>query len=594
MARATADGPEHLPCIDFVAEAEHCPICGETAQAQKSKRRRVVSVAAGAFVAREVRKRCASDSTHPVLVSERLSRLVPSRQGYGYDLIVQVGLARYLRNLQRAEIRTELLCEHAIVVSDGSITNLCDRFLRLLEGLHRHRASALRAAMNGGYPLHIDATSEHGKGGLFVCLDGWRGWILHAVKISSENADELRPCIEETMRRFGDPIAVVRDLSTAESDAVDSLRAKGIPDLVCHYHFLGAIGKKLFDDPYTVLRNLLRQSKVRTQLRDLLRELRQHVAAEVYAGKYGHGRLREDLLALLYWVLEGEGHKDLPYPFSLPHLGFYQRCREASQRAERWLPLPRSQVERRVLKQLTKILTRFDELPRLAWAVPKLERGWQAFCELRDILRLTDAELPRGDLRYLATREFPELEVARLRDIEKTTTAYHEQIRERVADRHGTSSAEAVILKYLDRYASHLFGHPARHAEDGKIIAVVERTNNVAEHFFGTDKQKLRRRLGRGNLGRDLEDQPAQAALASNLRHPDYVRVLCGSLEHLPAAFAELDQEKLRETTLLQRSNRDAGLLKRVRALVADEPRPKNDATIDRYIRQSDASVTEI
>jgi hypothetical protein len=581
VVRATAGTHERLPCIDFVAEAEHCPVCGEAVQAHKSKRRHVVTVEAGAFVAREVRKRCRADGTHPVMVSDKLSRLVPPRQGYGYDLIVQVGLARYLKNLQREEIRTELLCEHAIVVSDGSISNLCDRFLMLLEGLHRRRASALRATMSGGYPLHIDATSEHGKGGLFVCLDGWRGWVLHAVKISSENADELRPCIQETIGRFGDPIAVVRDLNAAEAGAVDSLREKGIPDLVCHYHFLGAIGKKLFDDPYAVLRNLLRQSKVRTQLRELLRELRQHATAEGYDGKYGHGRLREDLLALVYWVLEGEGRKDLPYPFALPHLGFYQRCREAPQRTERWLPLPRSPIERRALKQLSKVLARLDELPRLAWVVPKLEIGWQALCELRTILRLTDAELPRGDLRYLSPRECPELEMARLREIEKTTTAYHEQLRKRVTDSHGSSSAEAVILKYLDRYANHLFGHPARQDEDGKIISVVERTNNVAEHFFGADKQKLRRRLGRANLGRDLEDQPAQAALASNLLYGDYVRVLCGSLEHLPAAFAELDQETLREAKPLQRSNRDTRLLKRMGALVADEPPPQNNGNMD-------------
>ena len=57
-------------------------------------------------------------------------------------------------------------------------------------------------------------------------------------------------------------------------------------------------------------------------------------------------------------------------------------------------------------------------------------------------------------------------------------------------------------------------------------MAIVERTNNVIEHFFGDEKQRLRRRLGRANLGRDLEDQPAQTALAANLRHPDYVRVL--------------------------------------------------------------------
>jgi hypothetical protein len=592
VERATAGAQEPIPCIDFVAEAEHCPLCGAPVLAQKSKRRRVVTVAAGAFVAREVRKRCAGDNTHPVLVCEKLSGLVPPRQGYGYDLIVQVGLARYLRNLQREEIRTELLAEQGIVVSDGSITNLCDRFLLLLEGLHRRRAPALRAAMNGGYPLHIDATSEHGKGGLFLCLDGRRGWVLHAVKIASENAEELRPGIEETIRRFADPIAVVRDLSTAEAGAVKGLRKKGIPDLLCHYHFLGAIGKKLFDAPYTVLRNLLRQSKVRTQLRELLRELRQHSTAEVYEGKYGHGRLREDLLVLLYWVLEGEGRKDTPYPFSLPHLDFYRRCQEALLRAERWLPLPRSHVERRALKQLTEVLAQFDELPRLAWVVPKLQSGWQAFSELRDILRLTDAELPRGDPRYLSTREFPQLEMARLGEIEKTTKAYHQQLRKRVTDSHNPSSAEAVILKYLDRYAKQLFGHPATYDDDGNIVSVVERTNNVAEHFFGADKQKLRRRLGRANLGRDLEDQPAQAVLASNLLHSDYVRVLCGSLEYLPAAFAELDQETL-EVSPLQRSNRDTRLLKRIGALIADERPAQNNGISGRQMSQTDASVTE-
>ena len=100
---------------------------------------------------------------------------------------------------------------------------------------------------------------------------------------------------------------------------------------------------------------------------------------------------------------------------------------------------------------------------------------------------------------------------------------------------------------------------------------MVERTNNVAEHFFGADKQRLRRRLGRAHLGRDLEDQPAQAALVANLHHLDYVQIVCGTLEQLPRAFAELDCEEIKETTPLQRSNRDSGLIKRIRALVADD-----------------------
>jgi hypothetical protein len=102
-------------------------------------------------------------------------------------------------------------------------------------------------------------------------------------------------------------------------------------------------------------------------------------------------------------------------------------------------------------------------------------------------------------------------------------------------------------------------------------VAIVERTNNVPAHFFGHEKQHLRRRLGRANLGRDLEDQPAQAVLAANLRHPDYVRVLCGSLDHLSAAFAELDVRAFEQITPLPRSHRDSKLQHRMRGLLKGE-----------------------
>ena len=59
---------------------------------------------------------------------------------------------------------------------------------------------------------------------------------------------------------------------------------------------------------------------------------------------------------------------------------------------------------------------------------------------------------------------------------------------------------------------------------------------------FAIAKQGLRRRMGRTHLGRDLEDQPAQVALAANLKHPDYVRPGCGTSDQLHRAFAELDR----------------------------------------------------
>ena len=571
--RATSDAGDP-PGIEFVAEAERCRVCGQPAKVYKRRSRRVMTLAAGTFRAIETLKQCAEDPSHAVMDSNALARLVKRRQRFGYDLMVHAGCARYLGNKQREEIQTELYQQRGIELSCGSISSLCDRFLTHLEALHLARVAQLRAALGEGYPLHIDATCEHGKGGLFVCMDGWRGWVLVAGRIPSEHEDHLRPLVEQTTRLFGEPIAVVRDMGTGGAKAVAALREKSIPDLICHFHFLAAVAKKLFDQSYDLLRKLLKSSKVRTDLRELLRALRSYSSTSPHDGRFGKGLLREELPALVLWILESDGTKDLLYPFALVHLEFFQRCRQALQRAERWVPGPRTRPERGALDHLTTLVRRFDKDSRFTTAVTRLEQGWQAFCELRDVLQLSNAELPRAD-RRMHQRALPSLEACRLNEIEVALRAYRVELAERIASPQSadplSTSPGAIILKYLDRYGEHLFGHPVRYDEKGTISAIVERTNNVPEHFFGHEKQHLRRRLGRANLGRDLEDQPAQAALAANLRHPDYVRVLCGSLDQLPMAFAELDEQALEQTTPLSRSNRDSKLQHRIRALLKGE-----------------------
>jgi hypothetical protein len=484
-------------------------------------------------------------------------------------------LARYRRGQQREAIREELSQEHGIELAVGSVSNLCDRFLYYLEALHLARVPAFRHLLQEeGYPLHLDATCERGKGGLMVCMNGWRRWVLMAARVPSENEVYLRPVVEETTALFGDPIATVHDLGDAMTNAVAPLRTHGIPDFVCHYHFLGAVGEKLFDPSYRLLRNLLRQSKVARDLRGLLRELRHARRSAADGGRFGPGPLRQDLLALVLWLLEGEGKKKLLYPFSLPHLEFFHRCQQTLQKAESWVPTPRTAAERRVIARLSMLINRLHRDQRFATAVARLEKAWQAFGELRAVLQLTNAELPNGETPSHQT-PIPALEARRLQLIEKATKAYQQALREQVAktanENITSASPAAVILKYLEDYGQHLFGHPTRRDADGTILAVVERTNNVPEHFFGQSKHQLRRRLGRAHLARDLEDQPAQAALAANLQQPDYVRLLCGSLDNLPTAFAELDEQAFNSAHPISRDNRDTELFRRVRALLSGQ-----------------------
>ena len=69
---------------------------------------------------------------------------------------------------------------------------------------------------------------------------------------------------------FSTLLATVRDLGSAIAKTVADCRHRGIPDLLCHYHFLAAVSQCLFDEDYAKLRGQLAGSKLRTRLRDLL------------------------------------------------------------------------------------------------------------------------------------------------------------------------------------------------------------------------------------------------------------------------------------------------------------------------------------
>ena len=216
--------------------------------------------------------------------------------------------------------------------------------------------------------------------------------------------------------------------------------------------------------------------------------------------------VRTDLPALLLWILEGEGRKDLPYPFCLPHLDFYRRCERFPAQRDRRLPRPRTRAELRILRQAEDALADLQRLDRKAQATARLERGWRAFCSLRSVLRLAEQELPRGQRPTPSAPLGPAAAAARIRAITADLRRYHQDLRQRVRAPSlsglGSYDPERIVLHYLDRYGDGLRGHPVARDDQGRAVAVVERTNHVIEQFFATAKQGLRRRLGAYSEGK--------------------------------------------------------------------------------------------
>ena len=98
--------------------------------------------------------------------------------------------------------------------------------MHYFEALHLVRAPYLRAVIqnDGGYPLHLDGTRDRGKGGLAVCMDAFRDWVLVAGKSPSEHEDHPRPLVDKTVALFGDPLSTMRDLMKAGLNVVAAIR----------------------------------------------------------------------------------------------------------------------------------------------------------------------------------------------------------------------------------------------------------------------------------------------------------------------------------------------------------------------------------
>lgn len=550
--------------LRVLPENESCPRCAGPTFVLKSTPRNVITLAHGPFAAREVLRACKADCREPsgqrtVRRSESLARLAPPGGVYGYDLEVRVGLERFVKHRQREEVRGDLLREGA-ALSTGQESRLVARFIEHLQALHRKRAPQLAEAMrqDGGYPMHIDATGEDGRGTSLVVYNAWRGWVLGAWKVSTERAELVLPRLRETVDAFGPPCAIMRDLGRAMIEAAQTLvreRKLRVPILGCHAHLLRDVGKDLMADAYDELRLLIRSHGLRAKLRSFARGLGRRLSSELpklrggveswASASAGHALPpgadgAAFVRALAQWALdyprEGDG---LGFPFDRPYLDFYRRCRFV-RRALDAVRRKDGAGGRREVVLLARVLDCVLRDRAFSEVAAKLARRAALFERLRRALRLHPAGKPPRAIVLS-----PCGAAAELQDVRRAVENLRRSLRRGRPERGPAQDARQaidIVLAHLERHGASLWGHvvPLPN-EAGGGIRLVDRTNNALESFFRAMKQGERRRSGRKVLSYDFERLPAGAALAANLARPDYVEILCGSLDRLPEAFAELD-----------------------------------------------------
>ena len=532
-----------------------CPDCRAPLQVYKTQCRTVQTLPLGCFSAHETLLHCERCPNDTLYGAESLSQLVPPGCTFGYDVLVFIGRALFLRQRRAEEIIQELQA-HQVRLSPSEVGYLGKKFVVYLALAHRQSAPRLKQAMRaqGGYILHLDGTGEGGGPMLMSSLDSLSEIVLGNVKVPSEKTEQIVPFLEEIKRRFGVPVAAVHDMGHGILAAVQRV-FPGVPDFVCHFHFLRDAGKDLLEADYDAIRQRLRQHGLTEKLLYYARRFKAAIDEQpglverFCQDVQGHCLPSQKLevfpllcaYALIQWALEGKADGEgYGFPFDRPHVQFAKRLRALGQGLEQIkdVHLRGQWADNKPLFKLScelKSICADDGLQRMLTAIDlKIE----VFDRLRGAMRIAEA----GGAAGLNSGSRP----MAIGPIQKAVEHFHQEMTSR-ADYPSTPHWQALIGQ-IDKYKDKLFADPITvKTPDGTRPLQPQRTNNLMERFFRDFRRAARRRSGHNSISRLLQSMIADTPLVRNLENPGYLKTLLNGQATLEERFAQIDAEIVRE-----------------------------------------------
>jgi len=543
------------PLLPFRSARSQCPDCQAPLQVNKTRTRTVSTLPIGAFTARETLLECPECQNQTIYGSEDLNRLAPPHCNFGYDVMVFAGKGLFLRHRRAEELVAELL-EHNVRLSASEVAYLGKKFIVYLALAHRQSAPRLQTVLGqkGGYIFHLDGTCEAGGPMLMSSLDSLSEIVLGNVKVPSEKTQELIPFLREIKRPYGVPLAVVHDMGPGILAAVKEV-FPGVPDFICHFHFLRDLGKDLLESDYDAIRQRLRRYGVTEKLLSLARRLKgtldqqPELVDSFCQSVQGESLPKEQLepfpllsaYSLIQWALAGKTQgQGYGFPFDRPLLEFAKRLRVLSERLEQIKDVHlRGQWEDNIpLFRLSCALQKLSADRGLQKKIESIEGKIAVFDRLRDAMRI--APLDGSDGLNSGSELVP------MEPIKNAVQQFRQEIISR-SDYPSTNHWKALIAQ-IDKYGDKLFADPIPvQTPHGPLLIQPQRTNNIMERFFRDFRRGARRKSGHNSISRLLQTMLADTPLVRNLENPQYLEVLLNGQATLEERFAQVDVDTVRK-----------------------------------------------
>ena len=540
--------------LPFCSGQTVCPDCQAPLQIYKTQDRTVRLLDLGCFTAHETFLHCGRCRNPEVYASSDLSRLVPLGCTVGYDVLVWVGQALFVRDRRTEDVVAELCARH-VHLSLSEVGYLGKKFVVYLALAHRQAAPELKAAMRaeGGYILHLDGTCEGGGPMLMSTLDSISQIVLGSVKVPSEKAAQLVPFLKEIKARYGTPLAAVHDMGLGILAAVKEVFA-GVPDFICHFHFLRDLGKDLLASDYDAIRQRLRKHGLTEKLLRQARKLKgaldpqpdwvESFCQSVQGGGLPAAHLETFPLlcaySLIQWALagkaEGEGYG---FPFDRPHVEFAKRLRVLGQRLEeiKGIHLRGPWEDNRPLLRLSCQLQQLCADGGLQRMLATIDEKTQVFDQLRSAMRIAEI----GGVSGLNSGSDP----LALGPIQNAVEKFRQEITAR--SDYDSNRGWKAMIDQIDKYKEKLFADPITvQTPRGPLVVQPQRTNNLMERLFRDFRRGARRRTGHNSISPFLQGMIADTLLVRNLRNPSYLKILLQGHATLEERLAQIDIETVR------------------------------------------------
>ena len=541
------------PLIEFRSSLDKCSICGGALKVQKTRPRIVTTLHIGRFYAREVILACSKCGCKHRC--EQLCNLVPPSANFGYDVLVYVGKALYIRHRSEEEVVAEL-AERNIQISPRGASSLGSKFIVYLAIAHDRCSDDITEAMRlrGGYICHLDATCEGRDPILMSSLDSISQIVLGNIKLPAEDEKHIVPFLQRMKKNYGIPIALVHDMGKGILKAVAKVFS-GVPDFICHFHFLRDIGKDFLGDQYDIIRKRLSKHQISSKLRYRAKRLKRNIDRSpelidlLETGIGDHLLSRSSLkpladlngYTLIRWTLEGKSEGNgYGFPFDRPHLAFAKRISQLHSYVDtlKNVRLSRKCKNNRPYFKIERDLQKIVKDKVLWNAVEELEKRILIFERLRKAMRIANPSGRRG-----LNDEGNETNI---KSIEYRVKKFRAWLTTR-KDYSQNHDAQKMIAQ-LDKYWEKLFADPITvQTASGPIQIQPQRTNNILEQFFRNLKRSNRRKTGNKSSSRMLRTMLAETPLVNNLQNPEYMRILLKDKTSLEELFAEIEIDTLRD-----------------------------------------------